>query len=357
MNRAPAPVRWAWLIVISVLLGASLAWLRVPAALLLGPLIVAAVMAICGAACVVPAHLFKATHAVVGLLIARSLSAGTLVELLKDWPLFLAGVLFVVAASSGIGWLLARWSVLPGTTAVWGAAPGAATAMILMAGSQGADVRLVAFMQYLRLVTAVVVATIVAGWWTGLGVPAASPASWLVLPDFAAFAATLLVAAAGLFIAARVSLPMGALLIPMALGAVMGNSGVVAIELPPWLLAPTYAVVGWQVGSRFDRPIVLHALRALPGVLAGTLALVALCAGFAALLVIFAGIDPLTAYLATSPGGIDSVAIIGMAGGADMAFVMAMQTARFLFVMVTGPWIARAVAESIARRQGRESPP
>jgi len=40
-----------------------------------------------------------------------------------------------------------------------------------------------------------------------------------------------------------------------------------------------------------------------------------------------------------------------------MAFVMAMQTARFLFVMVTGPWIARAVAESIARRQGRESPP
>ncbi|WP_092961703.1 AbrB family transcriptional regulator [Falsiroseomonas stagni] len=343
-------MRWAWLIAFSVLLGASLAWLRVPAALLLGPLVVAAVMAICGAACVVPARLFKATHAVVGLLIARSLSAGTLVELLKDWPLFLAGVLFVVAASSGIGWLLARWAVLPGTTAVWGAAPGAATAMIIMAGSQGADVRLVAFMQYLRLVMAVVVATIVAGWWTGLGVPAANPASWLVLPDLTAFAATLLVAAVGLFIAARVSLPMGSLLIPMMLGAVMGNSGLVTIELPPWLLAPTYAVVGWQVGSRFDRPIVLHAMRALPGLLAGTVALVALCAGFAALLVVFAGIDPLTAYLATSPGGIDSVAIIGMAGGADMAFVMAMQTARFLFVMATGPWIARAVANSIARR-------
>lgn len=343
-------MRWAWLIAVSVLLGASLAWLRVPAALLLGPLVVAAVMAICGAACAVPGRLFRATHAVVGLLIARSLSAGTLVELLKDWPLFLAGVLFVVAASSGIGWLLARWAVLPGTTAVWGAAPGAATAMILMAGSQGADVRLVAFMQYLRLVTAVVVATIVAGWWTGLGVPAACPASWLVLPDLTAFAATLLVAAVGLFIAARVSLPMGSLLIPMALGAVVGNSGLVVIELPPWLLAPSYAVVGWQVGSRFDRPIVLHALRAVPGLLAGTVALVALCAGFAALLVVFAGIDPLTAYLATSPGGIDSVAIIGMAGGADMAFVMAMQTARFLFVMATGPWIARAVADSIARR-------
>ena len=345
-----APARWAWLVPLSALLAALLAWLRVPAALLLGPLIVAAVMAIFGAACVVPARAFKATHAVIGLLIARSLSAGTLVELVKDWPIFLAGVLFVVAASSGIGWLLARWRVLPDTTAVWGSAPGAATAMILMAGSQGADVRLVAFMQYLRLVTAVVVATIVAGWWTGLSVPAGTSVAWFVMPDARSLAATLLVIALGLALASRISLPMGSLLIPMVLGAVVHNSGVVSIELPPWLLAPTYAVVGWQVGSRFDRPIVLHAMRALPGLLAGTIGLVALCGGFAALLVVFAGIDPLTAYLATSPGGIDSVAIIGMAGGADMAFVMAMQVARFVFVMMTGPWIARMVADSIARR-------
>jgi membrane AbrB-like protein len=80
------------------------------------------------------------------------------------------------------------------------------------------------------------------------------------------------------------------------------------------LLAPTYCVIGWQVGSRFDRPILRHGAHALPRILAAILALVALCAGFAALLVDGAGIDPLTAYLATSPGGIDSVAIIGMAG-------------------------------------------
>jgi hypothetical protein len=108
--------------------------------------------------------------------------------------------------------------------------------------------------------------------------------------------------------------------------------------------------VGWQVGSRFDRPILRHAFRALPSLVAGVLALLGLCAGLAALLVMVAGIDPLTAYLATSPGGIDSVAIIGMAGGADMSFVMAMQMARFLLVLIAGPWIARAVARSVARR-------
>jgi hypothetical protein len=149
-------------------------------------------------------------------------------------------------------------------------------------------VRLVAFMQYLRLVTAVVVATIVAGWWTGLAVPSGAPVAWFVMPDMLSLAATLVVIVLGLLLASRISLPMGSMLIPMVLGAVVNGSGVVSIELPPWLLAPSYAVVGWQVGSRFDRPIVLHAMRALPGLLAGTIGLVALCAGFAALLVVFA---------------------------------------------------------------------
>jgi uncharacterized membrane protein AbrB (regulator of aidB expression) len=57
------------------------------------------------------------------------------------------------------------------------------------------------------------------------------------------------------------------------------------------------------------------------------------------------GVDPLTAYLATSPGGMDSVAIIAAASDTvNVSFVMALQTARFLFVLVLGPAIARLVA-------------
>lgn len=39
---------------------------------------------------------------------------------------------------------------------------------------------------------------------------------------------------------------------------------------------------------------------------------------------------PLTAYLATSPGGADSVAIIAASAHVEISFVMAMQLARFL---------------------------
>ena len=51
--------------------------------------------------------------------------------------------------------------MLPGTTALWGTSPGAASVMTIMAESYGADVRLVAFMQYFRVVVVAVVAALV----------------------------------------------------------------------------------------------------------------------------------------------------------------------------------------------------
>jgi len=74
--------------------------------------------------------------------------------------------------------------------------------------------------------------------------------------------------------------------------------------------------------------------------------LIAVCASFGGLLVVFAGIDPLTAYLATSPGGADSIAIIAASTKTDMPFIMAMQVARFLLVLVAGPRLARVLSRS-----------
>ncbi len=121
------------------------------------------------------------------------------------------------------------------------------------------------------------------------------------------------------------------------------------LELPPWLLALSYALIGWSIGLRFTREIVRYAARALPRVLLSVLTLVTICCGFAFLLVKFAGIDPLTAYLATSPGGADTVAIIASSSHVDIAFVMAMQTGRFIVVLITGPAISRFVAKRLGK--------
>jgi membrane AbrB-like protein len=81
--------------------------------------------------------------------------------------------------------------------------------------------------------------------------------------------------------------------------------------------------------------------------------LIALCGGLAWALHALTGKDALTAYLATSPGGADSVALIAASSQVDAPFVMAMQTGRFLFVLFAGPSIARAVA-NWTTRQGED---
>ena len=74
------------------------------------------------------------------------------------------------------------------------------------------------------------------------------------------------------------------------------------------------------------------------------------CALLAGLIVKIAGLDPLTAYLAASPGGIDTIAIVAMSTpGVDVPFVMAMHTARFVAVLLIGPPLARFVVRRMTR--------
>jgi membrane AbrB-like protein len=159
--------------------------------------------------------------------------------------------------------------------------------------------------------------------------------------------ATLLLAGVTAWLGVVLRIPAGPLLLPMIAGAVLESSGLVTITLPPWLLAVSYAFLGWSIGLGFTREILLHASRALPQVLLSIVALIVVCGILAALLVYAAGVDPLTAYLATTPGGMDAVAIIAASTHVDIAFVMGLQTARFVIVLIIGPPLARMISRRV----------
>jgi len=168
---------------------------------------------------------------------------------------------------------------------------------------------------------------------------------WFPPIDWRGLAETLALAIAGPIIAKYLRIPAGAFLVPLVIGAVLNHFGWITIVLPPWLLAACYALVGWNVGLRFTRPLLIHAARALPQIIGTTLALIVICGGIAAFMVWIAGVDPLTAYLATSPGGSDSIAIIAAsADNVDVSFVMAMQTVRMLAVLFLAPALTKFVA-------------
>ncbi|SQI29421.1 Putative ammonia monooxygenase [Serratia plymuthica] len=197
MEKLPRWSQWLLLLLASLALGFGLQTFHIPAALLLGPMIVGVAMGLLGATVRIPTRLFIVAQAVLGCMIAQSLSPAILTPLLDDWPLVLL-VLFATLAASGVsGWCLVRFSGLPGPTGAWGSSPGGASAMVAMAGDFGADVRLVAFMQYLRVLFVATAAAMVAR--IGLGDEAghgSAALEWFPPLDWR-FLATLGIAVAG----------------------------------------------------------------------------------------------------------------------------------------------------------------
>ena len=194
-------------------------------------------------------------------------------------------------------------------------------------------------------------ASVVARAWSASGGAAPVAIDWF--PPLAAgpFLATLALALVGAVIGVKSRIPAGALLLPLFVGAPLSAAHILTITLPPWLLAICYALVGWSIGLRFTREIVLHAAKQLPKILASIFALIAMCGALAFALHEAAGTDALTAYLATSPGGVDAVAIIATSSPVDIPFVMAMQIGRLLVVILIGPTLARMIARWTAEAE------
>ncbi len=349
MKRFSQPAQWAILLSCSLALGFALQYFNFPAALLMGPMLVGVVMALCGATITVSAGIFVGCQAVLGCMIALTLSPGILTVLLSDWLLVLVVLVLTLLASGLSGWLLVRFSSLPGPTGAWGSSPGGASAMVAMSGEFGADVRLVAFMQYLRVLFVAAAAAMVAHLSMGDQTGAAAAVVWFP-PLGYRFAATVAIAIAGAWLGRKLHIPAGALLIPMLVGATLHVTGTLSMEVPQWLLALAYAFIGWTVGLRFTPAIVMLALKTLPQMVASIIGLILLCGFMAWILTLLLPVDLLTAYLATSPGGLDTVAIIAAGSHADIGFVMAMQSLRLFSILLLGPAMARFISRHAGPR-------
>jgi uncharacterized protein len=344
LGRLSAAWQWCLLALLSAVFAGLLEMIGIPAGLLMGPMIAGALVGMNGGTIRLPRQLFFCVQVVLAMMIAASMSPDLLVTFSGNWLLFLAIILSVIGVSTLCGWTITRMGILPGTTAIWGSSAGAASTMLLMADAYGADARLVAFMQYLRVVFVASTATIVSHLWVS-GVEAETAPHWFAPLAGLPFIMTLAVGIAGGFLGKILRVPAGAFLVPFAIGSALNITGTLTIELPQWLLALSFAMLGWNIGLGFTRAILVHARRALMPTIVSILVLIAFSGFLALLLVKVAGTDPLTAYLATSPGGLDSIAVIAASSDVDLPFVMALQTTRLLIITLIGPALARFVAD------------
>lgn len=343
LARWPRPLQWFILILGAGVVGQVLDWLKVPAGAFLGPMFVAIFLGVNGIAIRLPRIAFGCAQGAVGLLVAHSMTMAVLLSLLQQWWLMLGVTVFTVLLSAIVGIGMIRIGGLDGSTAAWGTTPGAAAAMVAMAEDDGADSRVVATMQYVRVVCVVAAGALVSHWLgahsTG-GPTTAPPLAWnaTLLVELLL---NLLIIVVGLVAGRRIS--AGALLVPLFIGSALQVTGLLRVGLPLPLMELAYGVLGAYVGLRFDRQTVQYVAKRLPLMIGGALVLILLCAGFAWIVARWLHVDFLSLYLATSPGGLDAMAIIAVDTQSDVGLVLAMQTIRLFGVVLTGAYLARLV--------------
>jgi len=356
----PLPAQWAALGILSF--SVALLWgiIGLPAALLLGPMIAGIVFGANGLRLTVAPWPYLAAQAVIGALVAASATPAIMHSVSQQALLFCLVLAATLLAAAALGWVISRLGLIPGATAVYGVSPGAAAAMVVLSESAGADVRLVAFMQYCRVLLVALGAALVARFWVGTSSAPAVGSSWLTPVHWGNLALVLALAALAQQAARRLRLHAWGVLGPMLLLVPLHLSGWLEIELPRWLLAAAYALIGWYIGLGFRRDELRHVGRALPVVAGAALSLIGFCGLLAWCLTRLAHVDALTAYLATSPGGLDSIAIIAASTSrVDLSFVLALQSMRLLLVIGCAPALTRLVVRysphlRMARSPGRQ---
>lgn len=264
-------------------------------------------------------------------------------------------VMGVVGLSVLGGLALARMSGLDITTALLGSLPGGAPAMVATSDALHADTRMVAVVQYLRVLLIVttssfltfsVMATQHQVLPSTLPAPSVSPSDgsiwwWAVL-------ATLLTLVIGAWGGVRVGLPAGAMVGSAILGAIVGGVGIPLVPLPASTLSLASLVVGMSVGLRFDAGAIRQIGKRAPAMLLTSLFLVASSGILGTVFGRITAIDPLTAYLAAVPGGINPILILAIEGGANTGLVLTIHLARFLVIVAIGPLLVQWVAHVLA---------
>lgn len=354
---------WAALVIVTVALTALMRWVHLPGALMLGPMVSGIVIALYRPGASLPRGATIAAQAVIGCLFAHALSPGLLRGLLPQWPVLIGVNLVTLLGIFGLGMLVTRVQWLPGTAGVWGMSPGAASAMVMLSEAHGSDKRLVAVMQYLRLLccalSVVVMGTVLGAPHVGpqaLLLPGASGTPWLGAIDYAGTGAAVMLAAAGVATALILRKAVLALFVPIIGGIAIQIFGAPAPSVPPLASAAAFALIGWHIGLSFTRASLIHTARLVPRILLCIAAILLLCAASALLLARLTGASFLTAYLALNPGGTDVVMAMAASIAVDLPFVLAMQIARLTLVFALSPALGRMASGRHARRTTPRQP-
>jgi uncharacterized protein len=334
---------WAALGAATAALSWTLSQLGLPSSTLFAALLIGLAVALVRPERIgMPEPAFAAAQAVTGVTIGTYLQSSSLRTIGHAWLAVTLVSAATLAVSIAAGLLLARVTSMDAPTAALGMIAGGAAGIVTMARDLGGDDRLVAFMQYARvlvvvLLTPLLIPLLFPGH-HGAGAPASAsgpffghPLDWLIV---------LGLAAGGAYLARRLHVPSPMLIGPMVIASVLTLVGA-GLAVPPLLRETGFAVIGLQVGLRFTMATVRQVGRLLVPVLGAIVFLLVACFGLAVVLAATTSVSLLDAYLATTPGGLYAVLAVAFGAGANTTFIIAVQGLRVLVMVLLAPVAVR----------------
>lgn len=153
--------------------------------------------------------------------------------------------------------------------------------------------------------------------------------------------ATIIAALVGGAVFEWLRVPAGAL-VGAAVGvAAFSLAAEQAARMPPTAAFLTYVGIGWLVGQSLTRDVLRDIFSNAIPVVGSAIGLLAVGAILAFALTRIAGLDYVTAFLATSPGGLSQMSALGTAVGADLGLVVAVHLVRVFSVLLLAPAVVR----------------
>ena len=348
--------RSALLPLTAVLFAFGLQVAHLPAAWLFGPLMASALFAVRDWQTLeLPRSVYIAAQAVIGTALGAGFSPGTLLTLPKHFSIFAFAVGFILLASLFNGWILMRYTRLDVATAFLGTMPGGAGEMAAMSDNLRADSRLVVIMQYTRLLLILASLALVSSFLnhhfpsprlqeTAVATGLPSTFAWWKL-GVLCFLAFL-----GWMTGMRTRVPAGTFVVPTMIYFVLEISGIQLGRWPWPVFAIAYLLMGLQIGGRFRRSTLAAIKDILLPVCGTTLLLLAGSFLLAWILTREMGLDPISAYLAATPGGLDSVAAVATELQGDTAVILTVHLVRLLCVLIFGPRLVRICSRWFGKR-------
>ena len=303
----------------------------VPLAWMLGPLLFAACLSVAGLPLAPNGKLRRLGQTLIGVGVGLNFTAEAMRELMSRFPLMVLTALLSVLVACIASVALARFARLDRATAFFACLPGGLAEMAEIGQSSGARPEAVTILHTLRvtLVVMTVPPLLIALGTPDLGLQTQAQSvsvGWVIGLGLGG-----LVVALGLGkIHLRNPYMIGAILF----SAVLSANGMIVGKLPPILFAGAQLLVGFAVGCRFRRDILMTLPRAAAVGTLVILAIMGVMALFGWLLALRLGVPFASGLLSSTPGGLAEMGVTAQLLHLGVPSIIGFQITRV--VMVNG---------------------